>query len=83
VEEGAGEHRFQVVQTGPRALRVRLDPVSRSRDPAARLKEALARFLARQGLTGISIRVDAGRLTAHPVSGKFRQVWREKARPAG
>ena len=83
VEEGAGEHRFQVVQTGPRALRVRLDPVSRSRDPAARLKEALARFLARQGLTGISIRVDAGRLAAHPVSGKFRQVWREKARPAG
>ena len=47
------------------------------------MKEALVRFLARQGLTGISIRIEAGEIAAHPVSGKFRQVWREKPRHAG
>lgn len=77
VEEGTKEHRFQVVQTGPRALRVRVEPASLSRDAATRVKEALVCFLARQGLTGISMRVDAGTIAAHPVSGKFRQVWRE------
>jgi phenylacetate-coenzyme A ligase PaaK-like adenylate-forming protein len=78
VEEETGEHRFQVVQTGPRAVRVRVEPASRSKDPAGRVKLALAKFLARQGLAGISIRVEAGTICAHPVSGKFRQVWREK-----
>jgi len=76
VEEGTGEHRFQVVQTGPRALRVHLEP--RRRGPG--VKDALARFLARQGLAGIAIRVETGAIAAHPVSGKFRQVWREKER---
>ena len=80
VEEGTGEHRFQVVQTGPRALRVRLEPRRRGREAAAGVKDALARFLARQGLAGISIRVETGVIAAHPVSGKFRQVWREKER---
>jgi len=82
VEEGSEEHRFQVVQTGPRALRVRVEPASRARDGPARVKEALVRFLARQGLTRISMRVDSGAIAAHPVSGKFRQVWREKPRHA-
>jgi hypothetical protein len=26
------------------------------------------------------MRVEAGEISAHPVSGKFRQVWREKPR---
>ncbi len=80
VEEGSGEHRFQVVQTGPRALRVRVEARSRSRDSAARVKESLVQFLARQGLSRITLRVDTGEIAAHPVSGKFRQVWREKPR---
>jgi len=82
LEEGTGEHRFQVVQTGPRSLRVRLEPASRSREAPARLKETLAGFLARQGLTRIALRVETGEIAAHPVSGKFRQVWREKPRHA-
>lgn len=82
VEEGCGVHRFQVVQTGPRALRVRMEPAPRMRDAVARVKDALARFLARQGLPGISVRVETGEIAAHPVSGKFRQVWREKPRHA-
>ena len=80
VEEGTGEHRFQVVQSGPRALRVRLEPGRRGREAAAGVKAALARFLARQGLAGIAIRVETGAIAAHPVSGKFRQVWRERER---
>ncbi|MBL0141632.1 MAG: phenylacetate--CoA ligase family protein [Betaproteobacteria bacterium] len=78
VEEGSEVHRFQVVQTGPRALRVRLEPASHSRDAAARVKESLVRFLACQGLARISMRMETGQIAAHPVSGKFRQVWREK-----
>jgi hypothetical protein len=82
VEEGAGVHRFQVVQTGPAALRVRLEGASRSRNPGARVKDVLAQFLARQGLAHVAIRVECGEIAAHAVSGKFRQVWREKPRAA-
>lgn len=82
VEEGAGVHRFQVVQTAPRALRVRVEPPSRRPDLKARVKDVLTQFLARQGLTGIAARIDIGKVAAHPVSGKFRQVWREKPRHA-
>jgi len=82
VEEGAGVHRFQVVQTGPAALRVRLESASRPRNPGARVKDVLAQFLARQGLTHVAIRIESGEIAAHPVSGKFRQVWREKPQAA-
>ncbi len=77
VEEGSGVHRFQVVQTGPLAIRLRVEAARRSRD-AIRAKDALGRFLARQGLEGVSMRVEIGEVEARPVSGKFRQVWREK-----
>jgi phenylacetate-CoA ligase len=82
IEEGADEHRFQVVQTAPRSLLVRVEPAKGSRDAAARMKKALTKFLGHQGLAGIAIRVQECRIAAHPVSGKFRQVWREKSRPA-
>lgn len=82
VEEGTDEHRFQVIETGPRSLRVRVEPASRSRDAPARIKDCLAQFLARQGLSRIAIRVETGEIAAHPVSGKFRQVWRERPRHA-
>ena len=82
VEEGAGVHRFQVVQTGPAALRVRLESASRPRNSGARVKDVLAQFLARQGLTHVAIRVESSEIASHPVSGKFRQVWREKPQAA-
>jgi len=37
----------------------------------------LAAWLASQGLPGIAIGVEAGRVKANPVSGKFRQVLRK------
>ncbi len=74
IEEGAGVHRFQVEQTGLRKLHVKVEgggtPV------LARVRKALGEWLAGQGLPGIAITVQAGRLAAHPVSGKFRQVFR-------
>ena len=81
IEEQSGAHRFQVVQNGPRSLRVKVEAASRQGQVAERVRLALARFLARQGLAAISTRVVTGRVAAHPVSGKFRQVWRE--RPPG
>jgi phenylacetate-coenzyme A ligase PaaK-like adenylate-forming protein len=81
IEEGSGAHRFQVVQTGPRALKVRVEVPAGSRAPPALVRRTLADFLDGQGLPGIVVRVAAGRIAAHPVSGKFRQVWREKAPP--
>lgn len=77
VEEGAGVHRFQAVQEGPRAMRVRVEKAA----DETRVRRALERFLADQGLAGVSARVETGTIDAHPVSGKFRQVWRERARP--
>jgi phenylacetate-CoA ligase len=83
IEEGSGEHRFQVVQTGPRALFVRVEPGKGSRNVPSRVRNSLAQFLRRQGLAGVAVRLHEHRIAAHPVSGKFRQVWREKPlRPA-
>ena len=79
VEEVSGAHRFQVVQAGPRSVRLRVERGARSREEGSRAKEALARFLAGQGLSGVTVEIESGTLATHPVSGKFRQVWREKA----
>lgn len=82
IEEGCDEHRFQVVQTAPRSLRVQVESARGARDVAARIRNALTQFLGRQGLAGVAVRVQEGKIAAHPVSGKFRQVWREKPRHA-
>jgi hypothetical protein len=68
-----------VVQTGPRTVKVRVDAPAQSRASPARVRAALSAFLSRQGLAGVTARVSTGRVDAHPISGKFRQVWREKA----
>ncbi len=47
----------------------------------ARVRRALEGFLADRELSGVTVRIETGAIDAHPVSGKFRQVWRERARP--
>jgi hypothetical protein len=68
-------HRFQVEQTGPRRLHVRVE--GGGERALAKVRKSLSDWLAAQGLPGIAITMHAGKLAAHPVSGKFRQVFRK------
>lgn len=74
IEEGAGVHRFQVEQTGPRRAHLRVE--GGGEKTLAKARKALVAWLETQGLPGIAVTAQAGRLAAHPVSGKFRQVFR-------
>jgi hypothetical protein len=74
IEAGTGVHRFQVEQTGLRKLHVRVE--GGGAQAISRVRRTLSDWLAGQGLPGIAITAQAGRLSAHPVSGKFRQVFR-------
>jgi phenylacetate-coenzyme A ligase PaaK-like adenylate-forming protein len=74
IEAGTGVHRFQVEQTGLRKLHVRVE--GGGAQALSQVRRTLADWLAGQGLPGIAITAQAGRLSAHPVSGKFRQVFR-------
>jgi phenylacetate-CoA ligase len=76
VEEQAGIHRFQLTQTAPDVLCLRLD----SRDPGeraaalGRVRDAIAALLAAQGACTVRIMLEDGPPEANPVSGKLRQV---------
>jgi phenylacetate-CoA ligase len=75
LEEGADVHRFQLRQTAPDALELRLD-VGLSVDPAALRAaslEALRRYLASQGLS-VRLSVSDAEPAIDPRSGKLRQV---------
>lgn len=76
VEDDGGAGRFQVVQTGPRALKVRFEtPAGTGRAAAwARIASSLRAYLSRHGLEGIAIREDRSPPRADPVSGKLREV---------
>lgn len=76
VEEGSGVHRFQVIQTGPRALAVRFEtPPDGDRAGAwARIVSSLRTYLARQGVHRVTIAQDPAPPRADPVSGKLREV---------
>ena len=75
VEEGSGSHHFQAIQCGPRRMRLVVE--GGTRDSRSAAKAALLRYLRDQGLEGITIVLEAGPVAANPVSGKFRQVYRE------
>jgi phenylacetate-coenzyme A ligase PaaK-like adenylate-forming protein len=86
VEEGAGVHRFQVVQTGRRTLRVRFETTPGQRREAVwrAIAASLSVYLAQQGLEGIELRLDPEPPRADPVSGKLREViGRHARRPDG
>lgn len=76
VEEGSGVHRFQVIQSTGRALKVRFEtPAGADREDAwRRIEASLREYLARQGLHGIRIRRDETPPRPDPVSGKLREV---------
>ena len=68
--------RYQLIQTAPDELSVRLDDRVRA-DPAAweLVETSLRAFLDRQGLQAVRLRRDDALPAAAPGSGKFRQVW--------
>ncbi|HPU52332.1 MAG TPA: phenylacetate--CoA ligase family protein, partial [Burkholderiaceae bacterium] len=76
VEEGAGVHRFQVIQTGPRSLKVRFEaPAGEDADAVwQRLRGSLQGYLEHHGLGHVTLRRDMHAPQADPVSGKLRAV---------
>ena len=85
MERVPGVRRSQLVQTGPMALEVRLDPEPSA--DAARVWQgvlaALRAYLDRQGLASVDL-ARASRLPEqNPTSGKFRQVIAAQAASAG
>ena len=83
VEEAADVHRFQIVQSGPGELALRIDideAQSRARAYEA-AASGLARYLASQGLSHIAIELDPRLPMPDANSGKLRQVIREFTAP--
>ena len=77
VEEAAGLHRFQILQTAVNRLSLRLDPEeARDRDAAWSVaSKALRTYLARQSLGNVAVTLERDLpACADPRSGKLRQV---------
>ena len=76
VEECAGIHRFQIIQSAPDQLTLRLDASDRNRRHLAwkAASGALRGYLARQSLPNVRVLLDEGPPVADPPAGKLRQV---------
>jgi phenylacetate-coenzyme A ligase PaaK-like adenylate-forming protein len=77
VEEAAGLHRFQILQTAADRLALRLDPKeARDRDAAwTAASEALRAYLAQQSLANVAVTLERDLpARADPRTGKLRQV---------
>ncbi|MDN4645766.1 phenylacetate--CoA ligase family protein [Arthrobacter sp. PsM3] len=74
--ETAGVHRFQVIRTGPAALRLRLEvaPGADRAQVQKLVQERLASFFASQGTGAVAIE-HADEPPQTDRSGKFRQIW--------
>lgn len=79
IEETPGTRRFQLIQTGPAALTVRLEAVTAGQDDAVwqAVKPRLHTYLAAQGLASITIARASEPPQRDPRSGKFRHIWSE------
>ncbi len=79
VEEVAGAGCYQVVQTGPRSLRLRLEEAPGfNRDPVCReISRRLAEYLRSQGLPSVEVKVSGERPLRNPSGGKLLQFFRE------
>jgi phenylacetate-coenzyme A ligase PaaK-like adenylate-forming protein len=76
VEETAGAHQFQIVQSAPDVLDVRLEAPSGT-NPALvwrSVERALRGYLDAQGLPAIALRFEPGPLLRSQASGKLRRV---------
>ena len=76
VEETPGVLRYQILQTAPSALAVRLDPTSDAdiEQVGTRVRQRLEEFLRTQGAATVSIELAPQRPQPHPRNGKLRHV---------
>ncbi|MBN9460266.1 MAG: phenylacetate--CoA ligase family protein [Burkholderiales bacterium] len=76
LEEEAGIARFQLTQTAPDALSLRIEARSERQRAAAfrRAAKALGRYFEQQGAPAVRLSCEAGAPQANPVSGKLRRV---------
>jgi phenylacetate-coenzyme A ligase PaaK-like adenylate-forming protein len=76
IEEETDIHLFQLTQTAPDILCLRLDADGEHARASAfrRVKAALSRFLQQQGAAPVRIELDPLPPECNPVSGKFRRV---------
>jgi phenylacetate-coenzyme A ligase PaaK-like adenylate-forming protein len=76
LESAQGVRRGQIVQTGPSAVRVRLEPESgvRSEEVWAAVLGNIRAYLAAQGLANVELVRAPEPPAQNPASGKFRQV---------
>lgn len=86
IKETPGVYRFQVIQTGPAALRIRLETKTPSANGAVNgvweaLQPRVSEFLTRQGLGQVRVERAAEPPVRDPRSGKFRHVWAERPEP--
>lgn len=79
VEEVGGVRRYQVIQTAPDTLRIRLEavPGHTETDLWPAVVRDVKAYLDAHGTPGIRIERDPAPPMPHPVSGKFRHVWSE------
>lgn len=77
VEETPGVKRFQVIQTAPATLRIRLEiiPGTDDRQVWENVASRLREYLTAQGLSSAGIEKASEPPMRDEVSGKFRQVW--------
>jgi phenylacetate-coenzyme A ligase PaaK-like adenylate-forming protein len=79
VEETPGVHRFQVIQTAPATLRIRL-AVAPGEDPQRvwdMVTRRLQDYLSAQGAPMVTLDRASEPPSRDPTSGKFRQVWQD------
>jgi phenylacetate-coenzyme A ligase PaaK-like adenylate-forming protein len=76
-----GVHRYQVIQTGPKALRVRLEatPPAAADEVAAAVSRRVQAYLRDLGAPDVDVARDPRPPAPDPTSGKFRRVWIEPA----
>jgi len=79
VEEGAGVHRFQLIQDGPDSLSLRLDmpPGDASRIMRTKVEGCLRSYLISHGLPDVVLKYDPRPPRPDSISGKFRHVSNE------
>ena len=77
LEEVKSIRRFQLIQTGPRRLELRLTG-DQPEAGFAQAKRDITAFLGGKGVKGLEITLSDQPPQAHPVSGKFKHILKKE-----